>query len=380
MISRLRVMAVVLVTLLTACGLPQPGPTDSSPNDVLFALEPSAEFVQDPELVTLTGTMAIGYSQSGYSAYDVEADEIAWFANFDQGYGHDYVLTAPPVINSAGTIAYFTMPVLEQEAGGTVLGLSAVNVADGSRAGNLDIELGEIDFIDDELPLEIRALNNDLVVLTLVDSYLNYTAVVDLGQLSVLWTGMISPLAVTSETLLGWYYQDNGATLSALDLETGELRWKDTETSDGITILPVGGERLFLSRERTGGTDTGPEIIDAITGESLEPVADFTPSSSFLADDLVISFGGDKLWAVSADTFEPVWEREESFDSSQPPLLRDGLIYANLRDGNLVVIDAATGETLVNRMIGNIVDANDEGVLVREFGPSTYLLKFFPRQ
>lgn len=137
------------------------------------------------------------------------------------------------------------------------------------------------------------------------------------------------------------YIGNRGGGVYAIDLETGDRRWKSDVPSGEVWSAPAVVDGLLF----VGSRDGSVSAFDATTGdqkwEFTEP--DTVQSSPSLANDVLYIGASDGIYALDAATGEKQWY----FDANgvlSSPLVVDGTLYAASLYGNVYAIDTATGE------------------------------------
>jgi outer membrane protein assembly factor BamB len=131
-------------------------------------------------------------------------------------------------------------------------------------------------------------------------------------------------------------------SVSAYDLETGELLWKRREDS-GIEGLAVGSDCVYVTGPRTLAIDKGSGEV-AWT-RNLSDLGTCYPA---VGDDIVYAADYTDLVALDKGSGETVWEQDMNGRSVRPSIGGDA-VYAVVnrqsdRPGKLAAFDAATGE------------------------------------
>ncbi|WP_120514137.1 PQQ-binding-like beta-propeller repeat protein [Chitinophaga barathri] len=225
------------------------------------------------------------------------------------------------------------------------------------------------------------------------------------------------------------YYTGAAKFLEALNVNTGKPLWRNTAWGGGEgttavmaiqdTLLAVSSNwnALFMHQAATGKllwkrSDGGIRfrssppvfadgrlyvcginilhIIDPATGRTtdsiLVPDGLKTMAAPVITDKLIIVSGAEKgLFAFHRNTLQPAWQfkpgealfysapysKPSSATIESTPLYHDGKIYAAALDGNVYVLDAATGKVLKHYALGSPVF----GPVTRE-GDRIYLADF----
>ncbi len=165
------------------------------------------------------------------------------------------------------------------------------------------------------------------------------------------------------------------AVVVALDKSTGETIWKHSRESDAIKECEHSYASPFLYREGdhefliTHGADyaVGHQLSD---GKELWRVGRLNPKGSYNqtlrfvsspvgSEGLIVipSAKGGPVLALNANLSGDVSKKEDAFAWIRPrgtpdvpsPLIKDGLVYLCRENGNLVVIDAKSGEEIYEK-------------------------------
>lgn len=162
--------------------------------------------------------------------------------------------------------------------------------------------------------------------------------------------GHASSLVTYGDKLLIQYDQENLGYVAALDVGTGEERWK-TERDFGASwsmpkVAKIGDrEEVILAAEPTVASydlNSGKELwrLDCLRYGEVTSVPVY-------ADGLVyVSADSANLSAIDVRTREIVWDSSFYKSGVSTPLLHEGLLYCGADDGALVCYDARTGEEL----------------------------------
>ena len=160
--------------------------------------------------------------------------------------------------------------------------------------------------------------------------------------------GHASSLVTHGDNLLIQYDQENLGYVAALDVETGEERWR-TERDFGSSwsmpmVATIGArEEVILAAEPTVVSydlKSGKELwrIDCLKYGEVTSVPVY-------ADGLVyVSADSANLSAIDVKTRKIVWESGFSKPGVSTPLLHEGLLYCAADDGAFACYDAKTGE------------------------------------
>lgn len=187
------------------------------------------------------------------------------------------------------------------------------------------------------------------------------------GDINMWWDLGTSPVIAGGRAIISVLHAGDSYLL-ALDLDTGEVLWKQprqyqcpTESDQAYTtpsVLPIGGQNVIV----TWGADhlTG-HAVD--TGELLWECGGFNPenkgswraiASAAVADGLaVVPYGrGDFLAAVRLDGAGDVtdthrlWEKHGLGADVPTPAVRDGRVYLLTDRGRIACLDLQSGDEL----------------------------------
>ncbi len=162
--------------------------------------------------------------------------------------------------------------------------------------------------------------------------------------------GHASSLVTHGDNLLIQYDQQNLGYVAALDVATGDERWK-TERDFGSswsmpTVATIGArEEVILAAEPTVVSydlKSGNELwrLDCLKYGEVASVPVY-------ADGLVyVSADSANLSAIDVKTRKIVWESDFLRPGVSTPLLHEGLLYIGTDDGTFACFDAKTGEEL----------------------------------
>ena len=162
--------------------------------------------------------------------------------------------------------------------------------------------------------------------------------------------GHASSLVTHGDNLLIQYDQENLGYVAALDVATGDERWK-TERDFGSSwsmpmVAKIGArEEVILAGEPTVVSydlNSGKELwrLDCLKYGEVTSVPVY-------ADGLVyVSADSANLSAIDVKTRKIVWESGFSNPGVSTPLLHEGLLYCGADDGAFACFDAKTGEEL----------------------------------
>ena len=162
--------------------------------------------------------------------------------------------------------------------------------------------------------------------------------------------GHASSLVTHGDDLLIQYDQENLGYVAALDVATGDERWKterDFGSSWSMPLVATVGDReeVILAAE--------PTVVsyDLKSGKELWRVECLkygeVTSVPVYADGIVyVSADSANLSAIDVKTQEIVWESAFLKSGVSTPLIHKGLLYCGADDGAFVCYDAKTGEEL----------------------------------
>lgn len=160
-------------------------------------------------------------------------------------------------------------------------------------------------------------------------------------------TVFASPVIDSGAVFIG----SDGGRLLALDAATGEQRWTFT-TGTNLRGAPAAADGLVFTG---GGTDGGLHALDAATGEvewSVETTGRLTVYTAPVIEDGIVyaatgptSGRDDTVFALDAATGEQLWATDVGTTVFAGPAVDDGIaVVANADDGELIGLDAATGQ------------------------------------
>ncbi len=162
--------------------------------------------------------------------------------------------------------------------------------------------------------------------------------------------GHASSLVTHHDILLIQYDQENLGYVAALDVATGEERWKTRRDFGSSWSMPLvatidAREEVILAAEPTVVSydlKSGKELwrTDCLKYGEVTSVPVY-------ADGLVyVSADSANLFAIDVKTAEIAWESEFLRPGVSTPLLHKGLLYFGTDDGSFACFDAKTGEEL----------------------------------
>ena len=162
--------------------------------------------------------------------------------------------------------------------------------------------------------------------------------------------GHASSLVTHGDDLLIQYDQQNTGYVAALDVATGEERWKTIREFGSSWSMPkvamIGArEEVILAAEPTVVSydlKSGKELwrLDCLRYGEVTSVPVY-------GDGLVyVSADSANLSAIDVKTREIVWESGFSKPGVSTALLHEGLLYCGSDDGSFACYDAKTGEEL----------------------------------
>ena len=162
--------------------------------------------------------------------------------------------------------------------------------------------------------------------------------------------GHASSLVTHGDNLLIQYDQENLGYVAAVDVATGDERWK-TKRDFGVSwsmpmVATIGDrEEVILAAEPTVVSydlKSGKELwrLDCLKYGEVTSVPVY-------ADGLVyVSADSANLSAIDVKTRKIVWESDFNKPGVSTPLLHEGLLYCGADDGAFACYDAKTGEEL----------------------------------
>lgn len=162
--------------------------------------------------------------------------------------------------------------------------------------------------------------------------------------------GHASSLVTHGDNLLIQYDQQNLGYVAALDVATGEERWKTERDFGSSWSMPTVAtiddrEEVIVAAEPTVVSydlKSGKELwrLDCLKYGEVTAVPVY-------ADGLVyVSADSANLSAIDVKTRTIVWESDFLRSGVSTPLLHEGLLYIGTDDGTFACFDAKTGEEL----------------------------------
>ena len=146
-----------------------------------------------------------------------------------------------------------------------------------------------------------------------------------------------------------------GHQIYALDLDTGELLWE--QSLDGA----IGSKPIYVDGVLYAGT-FGHKLfaVSATSGEILKTVDanNWVWGTSALAEDNILYFADMSgfVYAVEADTFDPVWQRQIASDGVRAaPLVAGDLLVVGSQDGRVYALDRHNGASVWVQITGGEV-------------------------
>ncbi len=152
---------------------------------------------------------------------------------------------------------------------------------------------------------------------------------------------LVGPVTASAGTV---YFGDNEGRVHALDTASGEERWH-FDTDDKVWSAPIrSGDTLFVT-----SLDGRLYALSAASGDeqwSFQTSAGIaaTPVVNDAAGLVYIAGLDSELRAVDIRTQEERWSLEGGNQFWATPLLSEGVLYAADTDGNVYALNAATGE------------------------------------
>lgn len=138
------------------------------------------------------------------------------------------------------------------------------------------------------------------------------------------------------------YWSPGDRSFLALDAATGATLWEAAELGF-VNVTPAYAEgRLYIA------TVEGLSVLDAATGTALwsRPLQGPNDSSPVVKDGVVyLGTGGGEVLALDAATGEEFWSfATGGVFSTGPALTEDGLLVASTRGGNVYLFNARNGD------------------------------------
>ena len=138
------------------------------------------------------------------------------------------------------------------------------------------------------------------------------------------------------------YWSPGDRSFLALDASTGATLWEAAELGF-VNVTPAYAEgRLYIA------TVEGLSVLDAATGAPLwsRPLQGPNDSAPVVKDGVVyLGTGGGEILALDAATGEEFWSSETGgVFSTGPALTQDGLLVTSTRGGNVYLFNARNGD------------------------------------
>jgi outer membrane protein assembly factor BamB len=180
------------------------------------------------------------------------------------------------------------------------------------------------------------------------------TVAVDADTGEELWSfqtgrGAAAPAAAAGDTVYVVTYpgDDVPRYVTALALETGEVRWQVASEYARLTAPVVDGDRVYVP-----SSDEGVAALDPVTGEqlwttSVRPHDDELPPA--VADGTLFVPGGWTMTAIDADGSER-WQREFDQATTTAPTVVDGVVYV-ARHEHVTALDTGDGTVRWDRTL-----------------------------
>ena len=150
--------------------------------------------------------------------------------------------------------------------------------------------------------------------------------------------GQASPVVEEDVMFVG----ANDGLFRAIDLNSGEIKWKADLTRETLSTPAVVDGRVY-----TAALDGNVYCFDAETGKEIWKTATDNAilASPLVADGTVYIGSGDfNMYAMSADTGEILWKFAAEKHIKMTPALEDGKLYFGAWDNWFYCVDAKTGD------------------------------------
>lgn len=167
-----------------------------------------------------------------------------------------------------------------------------------------------------------------------------------------------SPVTVADDLLIAGVgtegHSPGGGRVVAVDRTDGTVRWHTSVESTVWGAPAVGEDRVFVAQRATQNPDAVATLyaLDLPTGQirweqTLGESAEFDPvDAPVVGDGLVyVSTGTGPLVAYDTESGDPVWRLDPPSGVQGSPALADGTLYVGDLDGTFHALDAETGES-----------------------------------
>ena len=155
---------------------------------------------------------------------------------------------------------------------------------------------------------------------------------------------------------------NGGGVLYAIDVETGQQRWRYPAFGDGLpdrtyfsTTPTVEGGKVYV-----GGNDRKMHIIDAKTGSESEDgvlniKSSINSSALVLADNLLFGADNGTYYSFNLTNLQPTWRQQFVSTSSinSAAILADGNIFFTTADNTLWAVRESTGKARWSQRIAS---------------------------
>ena len=158
----------------------------------------------------------------------------------------------------------------------------------------------------------------------------------------------------------GVVYLRSYSAACALDESTGEQLWRYEVDHGGLARPPAVADGVWALVD--GGGDV--HALDAATGQPLWSYEDdYVSFVSGVANGIVFVTGDEAFHALDAETGRKMWSLYTDWGLGEVTVV-DGVLYANSLDGYLHILDARTGELILNFEIGYHLVGTDKPYVV----------------
>ncbi|MBK9714939.1 MAG: PQQ-binding-like beta-propeller repeat protein [Kouleothrix sp.] len=183
--------------------------------------------------------------------------------------------------------------------------------------------------------------NNDRLVVTTRDGFVY---VLQAGSGEVLWGRRVSEGLGAPTVGDGGVFVAEGRTLSALDWNTGTLKWSFTAASEILTQPAIAGDLVLVGTERGVlyglRADSGQKVLEYQARGAISATPAVSADAIFLADR------SGMLVALHPDTASHIWQYETHTAIDSAPFLADGKLLFGTSGGTVYTLDARSGREL----------------------------------